>query len=84
MASTGAVSVLVPIAATLVRSIDHIYVAKFLTRDLYQLEVTSNQSEQWKLKKLPYTASIDSSLLKSLFGVRKFEEIAKLLLSLAI
>ena len=65
---TAAVSVFAPIAAPVLRSVDPVQVASFLKeRERYELEILSKQADLPNLKALPYTASIDRTLLKSLF-----------------
>ena len=46
-------------------------------RERYELEILSKQAGLPNLKALPYTASIDRTLLKSLFFMGKFDNIAK-------
>ncbi len=67
-----------PIAAPVLRSVDPVEAARFVReRERYELEITSKQVEMPTLKVLPYTASVDRTLLKSLFYMGKFDEIAK-------
>ncbi|CAN8061403.1 unnamed protein product [Agarophyton chilense] len=52
-------------------------VARFLKeRERYELEVTAKQSQVLSLEVLPYKASVDRSLLKSLHYMGKFEKLA--------
>eukprot|EP00171_Calliarthron_tuberculosum_P001449 IDg1449t1 len=61
---TAAVSAFAPIAATVVRSVDHVMVANFLKeRERYKLEILSKQTDVPTLKALRYSASIDRNLL---------------------
>ena len=73
----AAVSVFAPVAALVLRSVDSVQVAKLLNeRERYELEILSKQADLPTLKALPYTASIDRTLLKSLFFMGKFDNIA--------
>ena len=75
---TAAVSVFAPIAAPVLCSVDPVQVARFLKeRERYELEILSKQADLPNLTALPYTASIDRTLLKSLFFMGKFDNIAK-------
>ena len=75
---TAAVSVFAPIAAPVLRSVDSFQVARFLKkRERYEFEIFSKQADLPNLTELPYTASIDRTLLKSLFFMGKFDNIAK-------
>lgn len=76
-ASAGSVPVFAPISAPILRSVDPIKVVRFLKeRERYELEIAAKQAEVPTLKSLPYTASIDRTLLKSLFYMGKFDDIA--------
>ena len=76
--ANGSVSVFAPISAPVLRSVDPIQVARFLKeRERYELEITAKQADVPTLKALPYTASIDRSLLKNLFFMGKFDTIAE-------
>ena len=75
--ASGSVSVFAPVAAPVLRSVDPVKVARFLKeRERYELEISAKQAEVPSLKVLPYTASIDRSLLKNLFFMGKFDSIA--------
>lgn len=50
-------------------------------RERYELGIVSKQSELPSLKALPYTASIDRSLLKNLFYMCKLDTIAQTIAS---
>ena len=74
----AAVSVFDPVGAPVLRSVDPVQVAKFLMeRERYELEILFNQADFPTLKALPHTASIDRTLLKSLFFMGEFGNIAK-------
>lgn len=61
-------SLFTPISAPILHSVDPVQVSRFLiAREMYAIEISSKQAEMPSLKELPYTASIDRSLLKSLF-----------------
>ncbi|CAN8076723.1 unnamed protein product [Agarophyton chilense] len=65
------------ISAPILRSVDPVEVARFLKeRERYELEVTAKQSQVPSLEVLPYKASVDRSLLKSLHYMGKFEKLA--------
>ena len=71
------VSLFAPVTAPILRSVDPVKVAQFLKeREQYELEIASKQSELPTLKSLPYSASVDQSLLKNLVFMGKFDEIA--------
>ena len=75
--TTSSVSVFAPIAAPVLRSVDPIQVARFLKeRERYELEIAAKKTEVPSLKVLPYSASIDRTLLKNLFFMGKFDTIA--------
>lgn len=75
--TVGAVSLFTSISAPILRSVDPVKVARFLKEcERYELEITAKQSELPTLKVLPYTASIDRSLIKNLFFMGKFDSIA--------
>lgn len=70
-------SLFLPISAPILRSVDPVQVARFLKeRERYEIEISSKQSELPSLRELPFTASIDRSLLKSLFYMGKFDSLA--------
>ena len=59
-----------------------VQVAKFLKeRKRYEHEILSKQEDLQTLKALPYTASIDRTVLKSLFFMGKFDNITKVVQS---
>lgn len=61
----------------MLRTIDPVNVARFLKeRERYEIEIAAKQVEVPTLKVLPYTASVDRTLLKSLFYMGKFDDIA--------
>lgn len=71
------IAVFAPIAAPILRSVDPIQVAKFLKeRERYELEIQAKQAQVPSLTTLPYSASIDRALLKSLVFMGKFDVIA--------
>ena len=75
--SIAGVALFAPISAPILRSVYPILVARFLKeREIYELEITAKQAEDPTMTPLPYTASIDRSLLKSLFYMGKFDDIA--------
>jgi len=75
--SSPSVPVFVPVAAPILKSVDPVQVAVFLKdRDRYEREIASKQAEIPTLTVLPYTASIDLSLLEDLFFMGKFDKIA--------
>lgn len=66
-----------PIAAPILGGVDPVLVARFLKeRERYELEILAKQDEVPTLKMLPYNASIDRTLLKSLFYMGKFDKFA--------
>lgn len=70
------VALFTPIFAPILYFIDPIQVARFFReRGRYELEVESNQAEVASLHTVPYTASIDRSLLKHLVFMRNFDDI---------
>ena len=70
-------AIFAPISAPVLRSVDPVRVASFLKeRERYELEITAKQTEIPSLKTVPYTASIDRTLLKSLFYMGKFYLVA--------
>jgi len=76
-ATSASVPVFAPIAAPILRSVDTIKVARFLKeRERYEIEISAKQAEAPSLKTLPYSASIDRTLLKSLFYMGKFDTVA--------
>lgn len=75
--ASGSVPVFAPIAAPVLRAVDPLKVACFLKeRERYELEIEDKKAEVPSLKTLPFTASIDRTLLKSLFRMGEFDEIA--------
>lgn len=75
--SQASVPVFVPVAPPILYSVDPVQVTIFLKeRERYEREVSSKQAEVPSLKVLPYTASIDLSLLEDLFFMGKFDDIA--------
>ncbi|MEM1369510.1 MAG: hypothetical protein AAGG02_16175 [Cyanobacteria bacterium P01_H01_bin.15] len=75
--STGAAAIFTPISAPILKSVDPIDVAAFLKeRERDEVEITAKKGELPSLSMLPYSASIDRSLLKSLFFMGKFDTIA--------
>lgn len=76
-ADSASVPVFAPIVAPILRSIEPIKADRFLKeREQYEIEISAKKSEVPSLQTLPYTASIDRTLLKSLFFMRKFDNIA--------
>jgi len=76
-ASSGSVAVFAPVAAPILRSLEPIDVAKFLKeRERYEVEIEAKKADLPSLKPLPYTASIDRSLLKQVFVIGKLDTIA--------
>lgn len=74
---SGSVPVFAPISAPILRSVDPVKVARFLReRERYEIEIEAKQMEVPTLKSLPYTASIDRTLLKSLFYMGEFDTLA--------
>lgn len=60
------------------RSVDPVQVTRFLKeRERYELEVKTKKAEIPTLTALPYSASIDRSLLKNLVFMGKFDAIAE-------
>ena len=71
----GTISLFAPITAPVLRSVDPVQVVRFLKeRERYELEIESKQAEVPSLKVLPFTASVDRSLLKNLFYMGKFDD----------
>ena len=67
----------VPMSPPILRSIETTAVARFLKdRERYELEVQAKRVEIPSLQVIPYAASIDRGLLKNLFFLGKFDEIA--------
>lgn len=63
-----------PISAPILRSVDPVQVSHLLKeRERYEVEVNAKKGEIRTISHLPYTASIDGSLLKSLFYMGKFD-----------
>lgn len=61
----------------MLRSIDPVNVARFLKEcERYEIEIAAKQVEVPTLKVLLYTASVDRTLIKSLFYMGKFDDIA--------
>lgn len=76
-AAAGSVPVFAPITAPILRSVDPVKVAKFLKeRERYEIEIRSKQSEVPSLRPLAFTASIDRTLLKSLYYMGEFDTLA--------
>lgn len=72
----ASVALFAPITAPVLRSVDPQQVAKFLKeRERYELEVEAKQAEVPALTLVPYTASIDRTLLKHLVFMGAFDEI---------
>ena len=75
--STTGIALFAPISASVLQSVDPTLGACFLKeRERYELEITAKPAEAPTMALVPYTASIDRSLLKSLFYMGKFDEIA--------
>lgn len=75
--SAGAISTFAPIPALVLGSIEPIQVMCFLKeRESYELEINAKQEEVPSFRALPCTASIDRALLKTLFFMGKFDDIA--------
>lgn len=71
------ISLFTPVSNPLLRSVSPVEVAKFLKGlERYEIEISSSKSEIPSLKVLPFTASIDRSLLRRLFYMGKFDTFA--------